>query len=82
MSVERQKGMTLVEVMVASVIFALVMMALVSAMRTLAQSYERLQTVTGEAAQIREVERFLRQTLQSAQVGWDTLRAAHQKCDG
>ena len=69
MSAERQQGMTLVEVMVASVIFALVMMALVSAMRTLAQSYERLQTVTGEAAQIREVERFLRQTLQSAQVG-------------
>ena len=47
MSLERQQGMTLVEVMVASVIFALVMMALVSAMRTLAQSYERLQTVTG-----------------------------------
>ena len=65
----RQGGFTLVEVMVASVIFALVMMALVSAMRTLAQSYERLQTVTGEAAQIREVERFLRQTLQSAQDG-------------
>ena len=69
MSLERQQGMTLVEVMVASVIFALVMMALVSAMRTLAQSYERLQTVTGEAAQIREVERFIRQTLQSAQAG-------------
>ena len=69
MSLERQQGMTLVEVMVASVIFALVMMALVSAMRTLAQSYERLQTVTAEAAQIREVERFLRQTLQSAQSG-------------
>ena len=69
MSLERQQGMTLVEVMVASVIFALVMMALVSAMRALAQSYERLQTVTAEAAQIREVERFLRQTLQSAQDG-------------
>ena len=69
MALERQQGMTLVEVMVASVIFALVMMALVSAMRTLAQSYERLQTVTAEAAQIREVERFLRQTLQSAQAG-------------
>lgn len=62
----RQKGMTLVEVTIASVIFAMIMLAVVTAMRTFAQSYERLQQVTAKTSQKREVDRFLRQALRDA----------------
>lgn len=62
----RQSGLTLVEVTVASVIFAMIMLAVVTAMRTFGQSYERLQQVTDQTAQKREVDRFLRQALRDA----------------
>ena len=62
----RQRGMTLVEVTVASVIFALIMLAVVTAMRTFGLSYDRLQQVTAQTAQKREVDRFLRQVLKDA----------------
>ena len=62
----RQAGMTLVEVTVASVIFAMIMLAVVTAMRTFGQSYERLQQTTALASQKREVDRFLRQALRDA----------------
>ena len=45
---QNQQGMTLVEVTVASVIFALIMLAVVTAMRTFGQSYDRLQQVTAQ----------------------------------
>ena len=61
-----QAGMTLVEVMIASVIFAMIMAAVVSAMRTFGQSYERLQVVTGQSSRQREVDRFLRYALEDA----------------
>lgn len=63
---QNQQGMTLVEVTVASVIFALIMLAVVTAMRTFGQSYDRLQQVTAQTAQKREVDRFLRQALRDA----------------
>ena len=62
----QQKGMTLVEVTVASVIFSMIMLAVVTAMRTFGQSYERLQQETSQTAQKREVDRFLRQALRDA----------------
>ena len=58
--------MTLVEVTVASVIFAMIMLAVVTAMRTFGQSYERLQQTTALTSQKREVDRFLRQALRDA----------------
>lgn len=62
----RQSGMTLIEVTVASMIFAMIMLAVVTAMRTFGQSYERLQQITDQTAQKREVDRFLRQALRDA----------------
>lgn len=62
----RQAGMTLVEVTVASMIFAMIMLAVVTAMRTFGQSYDRLQQTTALTSQKREVDRFLRQTLRDA----------------
>ena len=62
----RQSGMTLVEVTVASMIFAMIMLAVVTAMRTFGQSYERLQQITDQTPQKREVDRFLRQALRDA----------------
>lgn len=58
--------MTLAEVTVASVIFAMIMLAMVTAMRTLGQSYDRLQHAVERTSQKREVERFLREALRSA----------------
>lgn len=62
----RQQGMTLVEVTVASVIFAMIMLAVVTAMRTFGKTYERLQQETEQSSQKREVDRFLRQALRDA----------------
>ena len=62
----RQAGMTLVEVTVASVIFAMIMLAVVTAMRTFGQSYDRLKQTTALTTQKREVDRFLRQALRDA----------------
>lgn len=62
----RQQGMTLVEVTVASMVFAMIMLAVVTAMRTFGQSYDRLQDATARTSVKREVDRFLRQTLRDA----------------
>lgn len=62
----RQRGMTLVEVTVASIVFAMIMLAVVTAMRTFGQSYDRLQETTARTSVKREVDRFLRQALRDA----------------
>ena len=61
-----QAGMTLVEVTIASVIFAMIMAAVVTALRTFGQTYERLQLVTDQTSQKREVDRFLRYAFEDA----------------
>ena len=61
-----ERGMTLVEVTVASIVFALIMLAVVTAMRTFGQAYDRLQEVTNSTTQRREVDRFLRYALEDA----------------
>jgi len=62
----RQGGMTLIEVTVAAVIFSMVMLATVTAFRTFAGTYLRLEQETSRTTQMRETERFLRATLKSA----------------
>ena len=62
----KQAGMTLVEVMVASVVFAMVMLATITAMRTFATSYERIVAAGAEANVLREVSHFLRESLRNA----------------
>lgn len=64
-----ERGMTLVEVVVASTIFALVMLATVTAFRTLGTTYDRLHEMTSDTAKKREVDRFLRVSLVDAMNG-------------
>lgn len=64
-----ERGMTLVEVVVASTIFALVMLATVTAFRTLGITYDRLNDMTSDTAKKREVDRFLRASLVDAMNG-------------
>lgn len=61
-----QAGMTLVEVTIATVIFAMIMLAVVTAMRTFGQTYDRLNAVTAQTSVKREVDRFLRGALRDA----------------
>lgn len=63
---QAQAGMTLVEVTIATVIFAMIMLAVVTAMRTFGQTYDRLQEVTARTSVKREVDRFLRSALRDA----------------
>jgi len=76
-----QRGLTLVEVMVAAVIFSMIMLGTVTALSTFAKTYRRLQSSVFMTTEIREVERFLRGALVDAasQPGFfegeeDTLR--------
>jgi len=56
----RQGGLTLVEVIVATVILSMIMLATVTAMRTFGNTYERLMATTADTSEMREVHRFLR----------------------
>lgn len=60
------RGMTLVEVVVATVIFSIIMLATVTALRTFALTYERIQHETQQTEQLREVDRFLRSAIRDA----------------
>lgn len=66
MNAAKSKGMTLVEVLIAATVFALVMLALATAFSTFGRTFARLQEETSGASRIREVEQFLRDTLRSA----------------
>jgi len=59
----RCDGMTLVEVLIAASILALIMTGALSAFAAFASAYERLQTINERTATLREVSRFLRQSL-------------------
>ena len=60
------QGMTLVEVLIASSIFAMVMLALATAFSTFGKTYTNLSRETAKASRVREVDQFLRTTLRSA----------------
>ena len=61
-----QKGMTLVEVVVASVVFSMVMLATVTAMRTFGNSYDKITRTINATDRMREVNYFLRESLRNA----------------
>ena len=64
-----EPGLRPSEVVVASAVSALVMLATVTAFRTFGQAYQRLDQVTAETAKKREVDRFLRASLVDAMNG-------------
>lgn len=64
--ISRARGMTLVEVMVATTIFSLIMLATVTALRTFAMTYDRVREEAEKTSQVREGDRFIRQALQDA----------------
>lgn len=65
----RQRGFTLVEVMVALTILSLVMVATVTGLRTLAGTQAAVERLTGRVDEVRTVSSFLRDTLESAVMG-------------
>lgn len=65
----RAQGFTLVEMMVSVTILSLVMLATVTALRTLASTQTSLNRVTDRNDEIRSVSSFLRDALESAVVG-------------
>lgn len=60
------RGMTLVEVLIASSVFAMVMLALATAFSTFGKTYTRLSEETAAASRVREVDQFVRKTMRSA----------------
>tara|TARA_Y100000385_G_scaffold225043_1_gene235393 strand:+ start:56 stop:637 length:582 start_codon:yes stop_codon:yes gene_type:complete len=64
--ISQARGMTLVEVMVATTLFSMIMLATVTALRTFALTYDRVQQEAERTSQIREGDRFIRQALQDA----------------
>jgi general secretion pathway protein J len=63
------RGFTLVEVVVALSILSLLMLAVISALRTFGNTQASLEKLTDRVDQMRTVSGFLRDTLQSAVVG-------------
>ena len=61
-----QRGMTLVEVAISITVLSMVMLGLVSAMRTLSASVTAVESVTEQTAHLREVSHFLRHSLREA----------------
>lgn len=68
-AVVKQRGFTLVEVMVALAILSLVLLGAVSGMRTLGNTQASLQRVTERVDEMRTVSGFLRDLFDSAIVG-------------
>ena len=66
---KRQRGFTLVEVMVSLTLLSLVMLATITGLRTLANTQEAIERMTGRVDEVRSVSGFLRDTLQSAVIG-------------
>jgi len=68
MSLQRKfsKGMTLVEVTVATVVLSLIMLALVTALRTFGTTYSAVEGTVARISRVREVNHFLRHALRRA----------------
>jgi len=62
----KQKGFTLVEVVIALTILSLIMLATLTALRTFADTQERLQRVTERLDEMRLVTKLLRRTIGQA----------------
>ena len=72
--VGRQRGFTLVEVMVALTVLSLVMLATITGLRTLANTQVAIERMTNRVDEVRTVSGFLRETLESAVVGVNRSR--------
>src|SRR5690606_36445524 len=64
-----QSGFTLVEIMISIAVLSMISLAMVTAMRTLANTQESLTRTTDRVDEMRQVSQFLRQSLQQAQGG-------------
>ena len=62
----REAGMTLVEVMISTVVFSLLMLALSASLRTFATTYTAVEQSADRTARLREVTYFLRHVLREA----------------
>ncbi|WP_279249275.1 PulJ/GspJ family protein [Candidatus Marimicrobium litorale] len=62
----RERGFTLVEVMVAMTVLSLILLGTMSAMRTLANTQSTLELKTRRIEQVRSVSTFLRDLVESA----------------
>jgi len=60
------QGMTLVEVTVATVVLSLIMLALVTALRTFGNTYSAVEGTVERISRVREVNHFLRHALRRA----------------
>ena len=61
-----QQGMTLVEVVIATLVLAMILLGLVTAMRTFSDSYTSLRAASQRASALSEVTSFLRHSLREA----------------
>ena len=61
-----QQGMTLVEVVIATLVLAMILLGLVTAMRTFSDSYASLRAVSQRASVLSETTSFLRHSLREA----------------
>jgi len=62
----RSPGFTLIEVMIALVIFSMIMLATISGLRTFARTGETVEAVSARADNVRLVSRFLRDSIAAA----------------
>jgi len=61
--------MTLVEMVIATAIFSLVMLAMITALNTFGRTYSKLDLQINQISRVREVDHFLRSALRSAASG-------------
>lgn len=63
---QRSAGFTLVEVLVASAVLSLIMLALVTAMSTFGKTYDRMRRMVDTSSERREASYFLRLAMRNA----------------
>ena len=75
------RGMTLVEVLVATSILSLITLASAASFAMFSQTYEIVRSQGSETAQLREVERFIRQSLTDAMSDGDFFRGEEDRIE-
>jgi general secretion pathway protein J len=69
---QRARGFTLIEMSVALAVLSLIMLATVTALRTLGSTQVSLERITGRNDEIRSVSAFLRDAFESTVIGADS----------
>ena len=75
------RGMTLVEVLVATSILSLITLASAASFTMFSKTYEMVRSQGSETAQLREVERFIRQSLTDAMSDGDFFRGREDRIE-